>query len=167
MTGQLWEDQPRPEAKRTKRVPAKPPMTERLRAILVAGGYLDDLTGATRKARWTRCPDCRVQVWRGLNADSMAWAVEAEGGPLTAMGEAMARLGGWSTVTLRAAPAWFVLDVRGPFHIRGEPAGSRNNCDVLLVHRCGINSAAIERGPSRIAYQRSAPILPPDAPAPF
>lgn len=141
----------------------RPPLTARARAHLVAAGHMDDATGATRKARLARCEECGYRVWRGLNADRGAQVVDADPTPLAPLGEAMARIGGWKTITLRWMLDHWIIDIRDQWIIAGEPPGTRANCDVLTVHRCGIDTSALPKGPSRMPDMRpiALPVDPP------
>ena len=157
-----------PEAPRPAPPAGRTPLTEATKAILAAAGAMDAATGAFRSAARTRCPICARQVWRGLDSDRGARSQDADPYPLTALGEAMARLGGWRTITLRQAGNRYNLDLRDGSIILAEPAGSIKGCDVLLIHDCHGDITKLQFAPSQItpvaspaARAAAMPIEPP------
>lgn len=133
--------------------PKPPPprgFTEAVRRQMVAAGYMDGPTGATRKARATRCRDCGKPVWQGIDKDWGGSVRTGDPGPLTPLGEAQAKFFGWNTLCL----AWLFnrhdLYLRDQFMIAGTPAGTEKNRDILAEHKCDVSSAALSRGPTRL-----------------
>jgi len=100
------------------------------------------------------CPRCRRRVWAGPDADTGLPRV-LDPRPLSALGEALARLAGRGTFTRRRIGGRVEIAYRDKFRIRGSPAGSPR-IDVLVEHDCELT--AIDPLP-RI---RSAVFLPVD-----
>lgn len=121
-------------------VKASPPTAAQLKAILTARGDLDPVTGATARARVTRCTRrCRRTVFLGLF--DRGWSVTADVKPLSAGGEAMALLSGWRTYALISrdfTPDNLQLHRRYGSFIAGHPAGDPD-LDVVVEHNCDVD----------------------------
>lgn len=92
-----------------------------------------DTDGVGRAARGRRCRTCREYVLVGLDSDRCAAPVAVDPDPLSAFGEAVARLGGRTTYSLRWLSGRLELDWRSHYDIRSEP----RRLDVLQGHECG------------------------------
>lgn len=128
---------------------------------LIATGAMDH-QGVSRRARIRHCRDCGLAVLAGFDADLCARTVAVDPHPLTALGEAMAHIGGRYTVALHRG-ARDELDARTEGRISHAPAGS-GRFDVLAEHRCGDRS--LEPFATTSAYQAAAlpASLPQEAP---
>ena len=133
------------------------------KARLIAGGYLDADTGATRKARARRCLGCRKPIWIGIDADWCGRVREADPGPLSPLGESMALFYKWQTLELAWHGNKYELYRRDQWMISGRPAGTSVNRDVLVAHRCDQDSLALPRGHSMLpSFVRAVvPEFPP------
>lgn len=115
--------------------PARQAMPEHVKRHLEATGYMDAETGATRKARYSRCKNCRQAVIIGLDGDMCAMPRELDPRPLTAASEALAKMLRLQTFNLRQFGAAFQISVREQFGIAGKPPGTPG-IDVLIQHTC-------------------------------
>lgn len=89
------------------------------------------------RAAWC---SCGAPVLQGVDEDLAAAIVKADPAPLSATGEAMARMNGRNTYDLRKDGGVFQLMRRNSLTIISRPPGSKIWCgmiDVLAEHRCG------------------------------
>lgn len=119
-------------------VRAVEPMPEWLSRRLTEAGYIDPMTGATRKARITFCHRCRAPVMRGIDQPFGGQSRDVTPSPVAPLAEALALLAGRRTFTIRYA-GQFEIDIRDQFSIRGSPAGTREGWDVVIEHDCAID----------------------------
>lgn len=92
--------------------------------------------GTTRAARY-RTHDCGAPILIALDADRCSRPVTADPTPLSATGELTALLTGRTTYALWYWGGRLEIDHRTSFHIRGTPAGTTDQFDVIADHRCG------------------------------
>lgn len=133
---------------------------------LVSAGHWD-VTGVGRSARGRRCRDCGEWVLAGLDGDRCAEAVHVDPTPLSALGEAVAQVGGRSTYALRREGPGFRLDHRHRWAIAANPAGTPGQrYDVVAAHVCHDPGPT---GPltTESVLQRLSVEDDHDAPAPF
>ena len=120
------------------------------------------------KATW--CRTCRQPVLAGLDDLVCAWPAKVDITPLSALGEALARLAGLATYEVRAGkPARIVR--RDAHRIAAMPAGAARSgtlarFDVVAAHEHGPDPAeplrAISALPPPLAVQhRAEPADPP------
>lgn len=102
----------------------------------------------SRRTGVRRCPDCRRRIYAGLDAELIAGVAHADLDPVSALGEAAARLLGLRTYALRWNLEYLTLDLRDQWSILGQPAGG-SWYDVVHEHDCGI--VALPSAPSRLA----------------
>lgn len=89
--------------------------------------------GASDRARWQRCPDCRAWTLVGLDDHVAAITVRVDPGPLTIRDEARVLLAGRGTYTLRPVGHRLVIRHRDRWQIAGRPAGVDH---VVAAHSC-------------------------------
>lgn len=122
---------PKPASKPTRR------LTEAAKRGMVARGTMDEHTGATRHARYSKCGICKARTIIGLvNPHFGTYAVECDPTPLSAAGELGAIIAGRALFDLSAHGGRWEIATRGIFTMRGRPPGTPNN-DVLVRHECG------------------------------
>lgn len=141
------------------------PLDRRLLDHLIRQGHLTE-SGLTRRARIRTC-DCRQPVLVGLDDDVCALDAITDPVPLTPLGEALARIEGRWTWSLRRSGHGFVLDRRDPLEILGRPAGTQTRTDVLRQHRCDTRDLADPETTTTSFAEIRAPRLRPGSPAPF
>lgn len=98
--------------------------------------HLDSRNPRGVRAKWCQCGQ---PVIRGLNDDDAAWVVTCDPGPLTPLGEAIARIQGRGTFELRRVNGTYQLLRRDRLTIRSRPPGERiwcGNIDVIAEHAC-------------------------------
>lgn len=125
--------------------------------------------GVTRRARGRTCRKCRAPILAGLDGDSCAQSVEVDPTPLTAIGEAMALLGGrgtWQLVRRGGGRDGHELIRRDRDLIRSWPAGLTEGraYDVLPRHKCRDNSLDQFMMPSRFETKADYAALSDDPP---
>ena len=109
-------------------------------------------TGApagSRGARVICCRDCAAPVFRGLDADLMAFEVSVDVRPVNAAGELAALLEQRRTYELYWTGRRYELERRDHFRITGRPPGT-HGIDVLVSHVCGqtIGFGRLSTGPA-------------------
>lgn len=135
-------------------------LTEPARRRLVNQGFMDEQTGATRKARYSRCSICKNRVIIGIDRDFGGRAVECDPDPLSKLGEMAALLLGRRTLDLHAHGGRWIIDRRESWHIRDTPPGTVGN-DVLVTHKCGAPKLASIPSTVQITVIREIPDQPP------
>lgn len=125
---------PKPTTRPKRAVKGK--LSEPARRALVAKGLMDDQTGATRKARYSKCSICKNRVIIGIDREFGGLAVECDPDPLAKVGEMAALLLGRRTLDLHSHGGRWIIDRREYWHIRDTPPGTNGN-DVLVIHQCG------------------------------
>lgn len=132
---------------------------------LINAGHWD-INGIGRNARGRRCRDCGGWVLAGLDGDRCAEAVNVDPTPLSALGEAMALVGGRGTYALRREGPGFRIDRRHRWAIAGEPAGSPGQrYDVVAAHACTdpgptgplVTESVLQRLSARTDYDAQPP----------
>lgn len=109
----------------------------KLRRILEARGQWNS-DGIARKARGRLCPKCGEPTMAGLDADLCAGVAVCNPQPLTPLGEVYALFAGLRTFTLEWLGGHYEINFRDEWRIKGMPAGSKKNVDVIAEHRCGL-----------------------------
>lgn len=84
-----------------------------------------------------RCPSCKTWTLTGLDSDLGGFPTRVDLQPLSALGEALARLAGTRTHQLVWRGRGAALQRRTHWAITCWPAGSRVGVDVLAEHHCG------------------------------
>lgn len=103
--------------------------------LVLAGRWNTD--GVSRTARGRLCKTCRSEVYVGLDADLCAGAVTVDPRPLTALGEAVARMSGVTTYRVSYSAGRMTIDYRDQWSIRGEhPEAPDRTYDVVADHTC-------------------------------
>ena len=93
--------------------------------------------GISRRAHTRYCRHCRRPVMTGLDHDHVAATATCDPTPLDALGELTALMNGRPTYELTwTRERGYVLDHRDQFRIRGRPAGTWRDGDVLAEHKC-------------------------------
>lgn len=93
-------------------------------------------TNATaRTARFRHCPKCEAIILTGLDADLLAWTVNADPTPLTEQQETAAIIVGRRTFLATKTTDGYRLDHLD--HDDGLPARIGTNPDHLPEHQCG------------------------------
>lgn len=119
------------------------------------------------KASW--CRTCRQPILVGLDDLVCALQARVDPTPLSALGEALARIAGRLTYELRSGKPVRIVR-RGAHRIAAMPAGAPRTralapCDVVAAHECGLSPAepltAISALPGPAALAVFDPTLPP------
>lgn len=120
-----------------------------------------------RGVRARRCP-CGTPTLTGLDDDQVAGVVTVDAVPLSALGEALAILGGRRTYTLDGQPAR--LTRRDAQRIKLKPAGKPikpwHSYDILPAHQCAQPIPADLSIPTMLAAKETK-TQSNDDPAPF
>lgn len=135
-------------------------------ALLFGGPHLWDRVLArgevggpiVRAAGAGRCKACEAFLIQGLDGDQCALDARADADPVSALGEAHARILGLRTYELwRTKGAWN-LELRDMGAIRRRPAGS-GVVDVLAEHLCGLilDHAELRNPPRQITTDTEPP----------
>lgn len=124
---------------------------------LINAGHWD-VNGLSRNARGRRCRDCGDWVLAGWDADRCAGTAYVDPTPLSALGEAMALVGGLDTYLLRRHEGrTFRLDRRHRWAIASKPAGHPGlRGDVVAEHQCnapGPTGPLVTESVLRTAYK--------------
>lgn len=122
-----------------------------------------DKTHLSRACRPRRCARCQAGVYDGLDADVCALRAVVDRQPLSALGEALAALGGLHTYERHSEGGRFVLDLRTADYIASRPAGITQRNDVHAAHKCGMQWPAGARAPTAFPDKtlQARAILPP------
>lgn len=135
--------------------PAAPKPERWLVEHLLAAGHVTE-TGLTRRARVRACR-CGAPILAGLDADLLAFEVQVDPIPLTAIGEALAQVEGRATFELWGAGGHYELEPRTSRRI-AHFSPSTHRVDLLRAHLCrGRDLAAAEVATSTFAHHRSQP----------
>jgi len=132
----LFDLEPPKPAELAKPARRDTPMTEQTRRVLVARGIMDEHTGATRNARYSRCANCKSRIIIGFDADFGYRAVECDPTPLSVAGELAAMLANRRIYRLTSHGGHWRIDDRDIFSLRATPPGTKGT-DILVTHVCG------------------------------
>lgn len=114
----------------------QPARWETIKQVLESRG-LWNADGIGRKARARYCTKCRAPVIAGLDDERSAMVVFVDPDPaLNATGEVIALMQGRRTYSLRWLAGRYEIDHRDSYRIQGDPAGSRGDMEILVLHNC-------------------------------
>jgi hypothetical protein len=147
--------------------PNQEPMPEWLVRRFTESGHIDADSGATRRARMSRCRRCHRPVVLGFDSDPsrphagyMSRQVDPQ--PLSPTGEALALLSGRITFNLGwHADHWEINGPRDRWQIAGKRTGIR---DVVVEHDCALSITPLPGQPSNVPNPYRTTALPEEAP---